>query len=1287
MTAPIILVEVNPRRAADGVTETVRLAGNGCLYPYFYGGEHWRAGISKLPTLVTELSFQGDDFGTGGVPQAAEIEWGASTDADLAEMSAYMWIDAPITVRIGPENADGVLPDVVLTGKVLSALPEGSTLKITLSDPAADLKKPLITATYGGTGGLDGPADWAGKVKRRVWGRIWNLQGDCIDVANNIYCFADPLHKLLSFDALRDKGAAAAQIDFLDAQATAADTFTALQNAVAPQGGGVACPSIACVKWWTAPAGTLTADLRGEIAGGYVETTAEIVARLVAAGPATPMADGTVAAATALRPAPVGWVASDESTTVAAMIEDLLGSSSLLWLLNAAGQIELHPWSWDNSVANARSLSVKRNSAYAPVGTRKLGFRRNETKMARGDLAGIVLIEDVAFPDGQALSDALADAAKSADWANVTGDGKPEDNATRGAPAGTDVGGLPAESLVTQLAQLDQDVITAQANIASLQSSVAAASGDANAARADAQTAIAGIAAEVTRAQGAEGVLTSSVGALQTSYGNLSATVSANFTALSNEDEALSASISTLTSNYNGLSASVSSQSAAISTLQSQAASVVQSLSAGSPNLLPNGSAEMGMNYWTSRAGTWATATNGWGAYFYTSLASLTGAYYMDSDPIAVWPNQTYTCAASSETNAGAHTRIEFLWYSSANGNDGFLRQDYGPNVQSPGFGNADSRGQSTFTVTSPSGAAAVRVRVVGEGSNLTYIQFRSIKFENGSAATPYSQEATARQQFLVQQTGDSSLAASISSLNVGVSNNTASISSEMVARANGDNALGSRIDALTVTVGNNTAAINSNQAANASAIGALSSSVNSLTASVISRPNMLDNPTAANGTSGWNVWQGAIVSTAGSYGEGFYFNVHSGNQGATRPSMYQDIPYFGGVLSIQADIFSDITKSSGTYAGAYVYAAYLSSSGAQIGNSQWAINLAGNGWSSVKSENNAVPAGTAKIRVYAEVGGDGTYTVNNVAWRRIKVEAGSNCTVYTDDKSIGTMSASITTTSTAVATLQAQAATFEQRLTAGSPNLAKNGSAELGMAYWTSRSGIWGGVNNPWGTSFICQPNADGFFYLDSDPIPVFQNNPYSCAVDAEIGQNSGSDRLARIELLWYSNSNGVDGVLRQDFGPNFAQPYFANSLQVRQGIAIHQTAPAGAVCCRVRLVAYATAMAYATFRGCKFEYGYTCTAYSQESTILTQQQVIQSTENGVNTALARVALTLDVNGYTTGWETANNGHVGSMKFRTDLLEISSPSGGATTQYSGGNWRAYDGNGVLRTRMGVWSS
>lgn len=409
MSTPIILVEVQPARPVDGVAEMVRLAGGGVL-PYTYLGQtDWRAGITALPTFITSLAFEGGEIGLGGVPAAAQIEWAPAGNTPLAALAGYYWPDSPIAVRIGPEGSD---PPIVLSGSVLEATAEGGVLRIALADPAAAIKKPFPVERFLGTGGLQGPAEWDGLLRRRVWGRIWNQPGQPIDKANNIYCFADPLRPIQAIDAVRDKGAAAAALTTQAWAGTAAATFAALQTAAAPAGGGVICPSLACVKWWTQPAGNLTADLKGEIGAGYVETVPAIAARVVAAAGGPGFAAGTVAAAAAARPGPAGWAVRDDNTSTAAMLDDLLGAVSLLWLLSDGGTIVIRQWAWGASVATARSISATRKRVFKPLATRKLGFKRNELPMARGDIAGIVF--DAAYADGTPI-EALKPAEAAAD--------------------------------------------------------------------------------------------------------------------------------------------------------------------------------------------------------------------------------------------------------------------------------------------------------------------------------------------------------------------------------------------------------------------------------------------------------------------------------------------------------------------------------------------------------------------------------------------------------------------------------------------------------------------------------------------------------------------------------------------------------------------------------------------------------------------------------------------------------------------------------------------------------
>ncbi|TAA20019.1 hypothetical protein EA660_19830 [Pseudoxanthomonas winnipegensis] len=73
--------------------------------------------------------------------------------------------------------------------------------------------------------------------------------------------------------------------------------------------------------------------------------------------------------------------------------------------------------------------------------------------------------------------------------------------------------------------------------------------------------------------------------------------------------------------------------------------------------------------------------------------------------------------------------------------------------------------------------------------------------------------------------------------------------------------------------------------------------------------------------------------------------------------------------------------------------------------------------------------------------------------------------------------------------------------------------------------------------------------------------------------------------------------------------------------------------------------------------------------------------------TATAQAAsftLALNVNGYVSGVTSLNNGTTSTFDILSDTVRFLAPNGGARTEFSNGNWRVYDGNGVLRTAMGI---
>lgn len=394
--ANVILLEVQPRDPVTGARVTLRLAGGGADYPYRYAGQNWEAGLAVIPSVGAMLDYQGTDLGVGAIPQALQLEWNTAVEAKLNAKAALHWAGAPFTLWLFPENATGTLPGAPLqVGKVMAHRVTDSVLQLAMADPATDLQRPLAPDTFAGTGGLEGPAEWEGRRKRRVWGQAFNIEGEPIDPPNNVYCFGDPARPWQSFDQVRDKGAAAAALTILGWQGSVAATFAALQAAAAPSGGGVAAPSIAMVKWWTRPAGILAADVKGENTGAYLETAADIAQAMVQSRGGPAFLAGTVAAANALRSRPCGYVADDSQTTISAALDWLLGGVSLLWVLEAAtGQIRIAPWAFTASVGTFRSDHVDRVEAYAPLQSRKIGYRRNHRVHSAGDLAGIVTYGD-----------------------------------------------------------------------------------------------------------------------------------------------------------------------------------------------------------------------------------------------------------------------------------------------------------------------------------------------------------------------------------------------------------------------------------------------------------------------------------------------------------------------------------------------------------------------------------------------------------------------------------------------------------------------------------------------------------------------------------------------------------------------------------------------------------------------------------------------------------------------------------------------------------------------------
>jgi hypothetical protein len=386
----IWLLRVQPRNPATGAEIAVRLAGGGTRGYSQFGGAAWWAGLERPSAIVQRLGFNDGEFGEGAIVQALELRWGG-TAKRASILASYYWPDAKFTLHYGPDGGVDAEFTQVLAGRIADVSAVQGRVTLQMADPSKDLERPVLgTATFAGTGGIEGIVELKGRPKRRAVGRCRNVELWSLDPANNIWVATDPARPLFAIDQLYDRGNAAASLVQVAWAGTVAATLAALAAAVCPQGGGAVAPSIGCIKWWFANPGKLTCDLRGEIGGAYFDRPADIAAWAVAAVNGPVVNAASLIAARALRNFEAGRLVSGDETA-GGILNDVLNGVSLWWGMTSAGELEFGAWAFGASVGTIIGAVATRSQSHKPVKKLTLGYRRNYTVISRSEIAASVL--------------------------------------------------------------------------------------------------------------------------------------------------------------------------------------------------------------------------------------------------------------------------------------------------------------------------------------------------------------------------------------------------------------------------------------------------------------------------------------------------------------------------------------------------------------------------------------------------------------------------------------------------------------------------------------------------------------------------------------------------------------------------------------------------------------------------------------------------------------------------------------------------------------------------------
>lgn len=245
----------------------------------------------------------------------------SNADAEYDFLPQSYAIDGrPITLRAGrPDRPYAeTMPLARLTASGWNI--DTDQIAIELEDFSYKLEVPLQPNTYGGAGGADGGADLAGKRKPLVFGKARNISP--VLLVPNLLIYQAHDGAMQAIDMVYDRGVA------LTGAGDVAD-YAALAAASVATGQFKTCLAAGLFKLGSSPAGTVTADVRGDVTDGYLVRTADIVRwalrhRTVLSDP-DDLDTISFDEVNATQPAPIDYfLGPDDNLTVAAFIQALM---------------------------------------------------------------------------------------------------------------------------------------------------------------------------------------------------------------------------------------------------------------------------------------------------------------------------------------------------------------------------------------------------------------------------------------------------------------------------------------------------------------------------------------------------------------------------------------------------------------------------------------------------------------------------------------------------------------------------------------------------------------------------------------------------------------------------------------------------------------------------------------------------------------------------------------------------------------------------------------------------
>ena len=544
------------------------------------------------------------------------------------------------------------------------------------------------------------------------------------------------------------------------------------------------------------------------------------------------------------------------------------------------------------------------------------------------------------------------------------------------------------------------------------------------------------------------------ISAVQGDLATLSSTVSTQGASISQNAQAITTanqSIASLTTRVSSAESSISSQSSAITSLQGSVATLTTRINAANPNLLKNGGFENGMANWSvTNGGPFTSQLSGsWGTVARTTSNVANGAYIVIvSDLVSVY-QVTHTLSAESAFYINGGTGVgytEIIWYASNGTTE--LRHDFGPQLTATyDFTlNGEGRRLLTWSIFPPAGAALARVVLTArkDSGTLSSLDWRQIKLEASTVATPYSSEA----QIVQTASAVSTLNGSVATLSSTVSTQGASITSLQTASTNQagqiasmQTTIGTQGSTITQqgtaisTLQGNYSSLSSTVSAQGSTISSQATAISNLQGrastletrvSAGTSPNLIANGSFENGLSGWADTSGWGAANANGWGYHAVLGSNVGDGSYTYITSARAPVYPNSTYTASGDLVQFINGGTGYH---YIELLWFNSAGTYLSTTYgptraygYDFDASGASRQTLKVTGQA-PANAAFASVRATFFKQNG-TANGFGARQMKLERGTVASAYSTEASVALAFSALSTLNSQYASLSSTVST-----------------------------------------------------------------------------------------------------------------------------------------------------------------------------------------------------------------------------------------------------------------------